>query len=106
LKGTTLYVGISVLQSKSGLKEVTLHIRPLFFTELRYQHTKLSPSREATPHIRPLFDIAELRYQHTKWSPSREVTLHIRPLFNYRTEIPTYKVVPFKRGHPSYKATF
>jgi hypothetical protein len=26
--------------------------------------------------------------------------------FFYRTEIPTYKVVPFKRGHPSYKATF
>jgi hypothetical protein len=71
LKGTPLYVGISVLQSKSG--EVTPHIRPLLITELRYQHTKFSPSREVTPHIRPLL-ITELRYQHTKFSPSREVT--------------------------------
>ena len=47
-----------------------------------------------------------LRYQHTKLSPSREATPHIRPLFDCRTEIPTYNVVPFKRGHPSYKATF
>jgi hypothetical protein len=85
LKGTTLYVGISILKviyCKSGYELDTdlqtckgnlltdqikgtysLYINynantvvPLLSGqnsgELRYQHTKLSPSREATPHIR------------------------------------------------------